>query len=154
MRTKLYGLIVSGKDFANLVKVSQRTVRNWVDSGLPGGKGGIPLLEGHDWWMQNISGDAEGETLMDIKKQKLQIETELRKIELLIRQGELLPKKEIISHNVAAILDTKFKFLRLHRTLQTRLAKAEPREMGDIIKKEIRQILTNFERSIRRGVRK
>jgi hypothetical protein len=71
----------------------------------------------------------------------------------MIREGKLLPRNEISDYIGFVILETKNRFLQLNRTLPSKLIGKDPRELADVIKSEVRQILTNCDWAIHKGLR-
>lgn len=151
---KLKNLIVNQEEFADLMNTTSRTIRNKITEGMPSlGRKGIPFFEAFRWWLRKVLGEGEGESLTDLKIEKFRIENELKRLQLLLQRGELLPRAEIVNHNVAIIHQTKSAFLALNRILPQKLAGKDPRDQTDIIKREVIGILERFHRGISRGVK-
>jgi hypothetical protein len=116
------------------------------------GRKGIPFVEAFRWWGQNVIGGGESESLTELRKEKMRIENELKRIELLLKKGELIPRHEVLQLFLSRIQIVKSGLLGLHRSLAVSLRGKDPREMSDIIKRAVIDLLNRFSR--RSGVLK
>ena len=142
----LEGLKVTGKEFAGLIGVSVRSVRNWQTEGCPGDRKGIPLQEGFRWWRTNKSGIDAEQTIIDLKREKLMLENEKRRLELLIQKGEYIARSEILQLFLARISIIKQGLMGFHRALSPMLAGKDAREISNIIKRQVLDLLNRFSR--------
>lgn len=136
-------------EIAEIFSCSVSTIKKWEPEGFPS-KGTLREMV---TWVRVNRPLATDKTITEARRRKLEAEARLKELDLMIREGELLPREEIAQHNAQIIQQTKQRFLLLNRTLPPKLARVETRAQGDIIKKEVRQILENFYRGIRKGVR-
>ena len=134
------------KEIADLFDVSVSSIKKWLKEGFP--KGG--LKEQIRWVRENRPLTTTG-TLAEARRDKIEVETQLRRLELLIKRGELISRQEIIRHNVGVISETKSFLLGLSRTLPPKIANSDPREQAGIIKKVILENLKKFHRRISKG---
>jgi hypothetical protein len=148
---KLKNLIVTQGEFSFLVSSSTRTIRTKIVEGMPSlGRKGIPFVEAFRWWMENVLGAGDVETLTDLKKENMKIQNELKRIELLLQKGELIQRAEVVANVGFIIIQTKHRFLQLNRTLPPQLYGRDEREWAGIIKKETRQIIENFYQAMKK----
>lgn len=134
------------KEIANLFDVSVSTVKKWSGEGFSI-KGELKEMIG---WVRRFR-PLVGSEITAARTRKINAEARLKELELMIKEGELLPRAEVVQHNVGLIHETKAHFLALNRTLPPRLVGKESRVQGDIIKFEVLRILKNFSRRINRG---
>ena len=148
MREKLRDLVVTQSEFSYLVNSSTRMIRNKTIEGMPSfGRKGIPFIEAFRWWGQNvIKGGGDTETLTELKKEKMEIENELKRIELLLKKGELIPRHEVLQLFLDRISVVKSGLLSLHRSLVFKLDGQDPYAWSGIIKSEVYNLLNKFSR--------
>ena len=138
------------KEIASLFSASVSTIKKWHAEGFPV-KGELKEMIA---WVR-FNRPLVTNAITDARTRKINAEARLKELELMIKQGELLPRQQIVDHNCGIILATKSAFLQLNRTLPPKLAGiTEPRIQGDVIKKEVMIVLTNFHKGISRGVKK
>jgi len=146
-------LIVTQQEFSDLVGVTTRTIRTKIYEGMPSlGRKGIPFVEAFNWWMRNILGEGEGESLTDLKIEKFKIENELKRLQLLLQKGELIPRSEILQLFLERIATVKSGLLSLHRTLVPAISGKDEREVSVIVKRAVINLLNRY--SSRSGVLK
>jgi len=136
------------KEVGNLFDVSVSTIKKWGAEGFPI-KG--ELKEQIAWVRTNRP--IVGSLITEARTRKINAEARLKELELLIKEGQLLPRSEVVDHLRFIILETKHRFLQLNRTLPPRLVGLEPRQQGDFIKKEVIRILTRFHQAMLKGVK-
>jgi len=147
------GGLNSQKAAAKYAKVNVRTIRRWVQAGMPTGKldgKTIYIAEMLDFYKLN-----EGkETSKDRKReQKAQADykttkAQLLELELKIKQGELIERDSIEKERILRILTVKRALLGLGRTLAPQLATIKnPRKIQSRIDKEVRTIIEKFAKS-------
>jgi len=133
---------------ADLFDVSISSIKKWKDEGYPT-RG--PLKEQIQWVRKNrpLSSDP---TLTEARRQKIEVETELRRLELLIRQGELIRRSEVLEQFLWRIQQVKQGLMSLNRSLPPQWVGKDAREMNAIIKKACFELLERYSR--RSGVLK
>jgi hypothetical protein len=134
------------KELAYAFSTSESSLKKWTQEGFPI-KGD---LRGQIKWVRE-NRPLVSRGITDARTRKITAEARLKELDLMIREGELLPRGEIAQHNAQIIQQTKQRLLLLRRTLPPKLVGLEIRQMPDVIKREIRQILENFYRGIKRG---
>ena len=136
------------KEAANLFDVSISTIKKWSAEGFPI-KG--ELREQIAW--VRLNRPLVTNAITAARTRKIEVEAKLKELELMIKEGELLPRSEVVDHLRFVILETKHRFLQLNRTLPPRLVGLESRQQGDVIKKEVIGILTRFHRAMLKKVK-
>jgi DNA-binding transcriptional MerR regulator len=134
------------KEVANLFDVSISTIKKWSAEGFSI-KGDLREQIG---WVR-LNRPLVTNAITAARTRKIEVEAKLKELELLIKEGQLLPRAEVVDHNRFVILETKGAFLQLNRTLPPKLVGLEPREQGDIIKREVIGILMRFQQGYSRG---
>lgn len=130
------------EDQADLFDVSVSSIHKWIAEGYPSKSS---LKEMIAWVRANrpLSND---KSLSDARRQKIEIETELRRLELLIKQGELIPRGEVSSLFTDRIMVIRSGLTNFHRVLPPKLTGRDPSEFGRIIKKEANALLERYSR--------
>lgn len=85
-------------------------------------------------------------TLVDERQQLVKVQRQLKELELLVKQGEIIPRETILQEFLARIYAVKGGLLSLHRSLPPQLAGKDARDMAGVIKKQCRQLLDKFSR--------
>jgi len=134
---------------ADLFSVSVSSIKKWDAEGFPV-KG--ELKEQIAWVRANRP--IASHAITEARTRKINAEARLKELELMIKEGELVQRSEVLEHIKFIILETKNRFWLLRRTLPPKLSGRDSREWGDIIKAEVRQILENFSKAMRKGARK
>lgn len=127
---------------ANLFEVSTTTIKKWRKEGYPF----TGTLPERIRWVRENKPLANDKSLTEARREKIEVETELRKLELLIKQGELIPRSEVSSLFTDRIMVIRSGLINLHRILQPKLAGHDEREFGPIIKKEGMNLLERYSR--------
>ena len=127
-------------EIAEIFSCSVSTIKKWEPEGFPS-KG---TLRDMVIWVRVNRPLTTDKTITEARRRKLEAEARLKELDLMIREGQLLPRQEIAAHNSAVIQAAKQQFLLLRRTLPPRLVGLEARQMAEVIKKSIRRILETF----------
>lgn len=159
--------IVSKEEVATYVGKSWRTIYRWVEQkGFPRLSDGRFDLDQVDAWVRRKKGagdpaQASAETpnqasspssfddkdYWDKENKKFQAQT--RELEFRKRQGELIEAKSVEDLFVARIIEVKRFLLSLERLLPQELIHCRTdREMAEVIRKQIREALTQFSRPL------
>lgn len=108
-------------------------------------KGKIGLLVAIKMLLEYYRGrikKGETATLQGERKRKIEIERKLKELKLMIRSGELIPRSEIGPMVSARQACVRKGLIRFARTLKKKLrGDQDPREMGEIIQKEVFRFL-------------
>jgi hypothetical protein len=126
-------------DLADLFSASVSTLKKWSAEGFPL-KG---TLKAQIQWVRE-NRPIVGSPITDARTRKISAEARLKELELMLKQGDLLPKKQMSDYIGMAMLDAKNSFLRLDRTLPPKLIGKDPRELADIVKSDVRKIIKAF----------
>ena len=123
-----------------------RTVRRWVEAGMPRTEDGKYIRQMLDIYKAN-----EGSKASEHKDKKLiaevdvkQTKAELMQMELAEKKGELISRDEVQKGIVRKIIAVKRALLGLGRNLAPRLAMKNEREIKKKIDKEVREIIAAF----------
>jgi hypothetical protein len=136
------------KELADLFSASVSTIKKWSAEGFPI-KG--TLREQITWVRTNRP--LVGSPITDARTRKINAEARLKELELMLKEGQLLPRNEISEYIKFVIQDTKSSFLRLDRTLPPKLIGRDPRELSGIVKSEVRQIVKTFHQKMLKGLK-
>lgn len=127
--------------------VSVRTIRNWKKEGMPVAEGGGYIKGMLDFYKKNegsrpTEAKTKGQTAdAEYKDAKAQ----LMQMELLLRQGKLVPIEEIEAGRVNRIITVKRALLGLGRKLAPQLAKVKTeKKIAAIINTEARDMIESF----------
>ncbi len=121
------------KELADLFSVSVSTIKKWAVEGFPV-KGELKI---QIHWVRT-NRPLAGSAITEARIRKISAEARLKEFEVALREGELLLREEVVSHNITVYQAAKSNFWQLHRLLPTKLAALEPRDMGMVIKLEVR----------------
>ena len=121
---------------------SVSSINKWAKEGYPV-KG---TLKEQIRWVRENRPLASDRTLTEARRQKIEVETELRRLELLIKQGELIPRSEVSALFTDRIIIIRSGLINFHRVLQAKLMGRDPHEFGAIIKKEATGLLERYSR--------
>ena len=95
---------------------------------------------------------AEGDTIADSKKRKLDAEARLKEIDLMVREGELIKRDEAKDWVGAEVDTAKKAFMFLPRRLPGMLIGKDERDMEPVIRGEIYEILRKMG-SLRKAIK-
>ena len=149
----LAGGLNSQKAAAKYAKVNTRTIRRWVQAGMPTGKldgKTIYIAEMLDFYKLNEGSQTSGDRKREQKAQAdyKTTKAQLLELELKIKQGELIERDSIEKERILRILTVKRALLGLGRTLAPQLATIKnPRKIQSRIDKEVRTIIEKFAKS-------
>lgn len=145
-------IILSTKGIAAFFDVSIRAVQHWAASGCPKlGRGRYDLKAVHAWWWENIGADraaaeAGDESLAEQRRLYWAAKAERERLAVEREKGELLPKAEIAVEWSARVREVANGLQSLAMRLPPLIAGKDAREVRDIVKHNVRQILENFSR--------
>lgn len=146
-------IIVNTSDVAQFFDVSIRSVQHWAASGCPKqGRGKFDLKAVHAWWWLNIASaraeaEAGDESLQEQRRLYWQAKAERERLAVEREKGELIPKEEIKIEWVARVSEVANGLQGLAMRLPPLIAGKEAREVRDIVKKNVRQILERYSRT-------
>ena len=142
-------ILFSQREAARHAKVNTRTVRRWEEAGMPTG-----IIEGKKCYFKDqidIFKNQGGKPSEAKNRQQeaeanvKELKAKLLEIELKIKQGELIERDKIETHNVRKVAAVKRALLGLGRKIAPALAKEKkPKKVRQIIDTEIRGIIEGF----------
>ena len=144
-QTTLFGLSVNTftmEGLADIFDVSVSAIYKWGSEGFPI-KGS---LKAQIRWVRENRPLSSDKTLADARRQKIEIETELRRLELLIRQGELIAKTEVSALFTDRISIIRSGLVNFHRVIESKMMGHDLSELGGIVKGEAINLLERYSR--------
>jgi len=145
-------LIVNTDAAADFFNVSIRTVQSWGRIGCPKvGQGKWNLKDVFSWWFKNIAQDRieAGSDGAEMQAVKLRYWTEKANFEEIRNKKELeelMPKAEIADAWAWRVSEVKHGLMGLAYRLPPLISGKAEREVRDIVKLNVRQLLDNFSR--------
>jgi hypothetical protein len=137
------------KDLAHCFSTSESSLKKWVQEGFPI-KGD---LRGQIKWVRE-NRPLVSCGITDARTRKITAEARLKELELMLKEGALLPRQPISDYIGFCMVECRDNFLRLARSLPSKLAGRDPREMPSILKAEIRLIIKTFHQKMLKGLRR
>ena len=143
-------LLVSQIQVAKLFKVDTRTVRNWMDAGMPvAAKGKYNLAEIVPWKIlrdQPSSADAAVwiAKCHEIRARWTGYKAELEEVKVKTVKGRLVPRDEVERGLVQVSIAIKQALLALPRSMAPRLTGMETREIEAILRERVEEIINLF----------
>jgi phage terminase Nu1 subunit (DNA packaging protein) len=137
---------------ADFFGVSSRALQLWGQAGCPkAGRGRWDLRAVFNWYIQNIVQDRieSGADDVAMKEAKLRYWNEKATFEEIRNKkelGELMPKAEIAVEWVARVIEVKNGLMGLAYRLPPLISGKADRDVRDIVKLNVRQLLENFSR--------
>lgn len=140
------GVVEAQEDVARTFGVTDRTIRNWIQQGMPVREGGgYDLAEIYRWKLEK---DGEGEG-----NQKHHWETHYRQYKALLAEidyrkalGELVTKDEVEQGRVQRVMTIKKALLGLPARLAPQVVNLEVKKAEEIIRLRIEEIISDFSR--------
>jgi hypothetical protein len=127
---------------ADLFEISISSLHKWASEGYPL-KGS---LKDQIRWVRENRPLASDKSLSEARREKIEVEIELRRLELLIKRGELIPRSEVSALFTDRLMIVRNGLLNLHRVVQAKLMGRDPHEVGSIIRQEAISVLERYSR--------
>ena len=137
------------KDLAYSFSTSESSLKKWTVEGFPI-RG--DLREQIKWVRENRP--MVGSGITDARTRKITAEARLKELELMLREGALLPRQSISDYIGLCMMECRDAYLRLARSLPSKLTGRDSREMSSIIRGEIRAIIKTFHQKMLKGLKK
>lgn len=143
------GVVESQDDVARTFGVTGRTIRNWIQQGMPvrENEGGYDLAEIYRWKVEKDGEDGDG------GNQKHHWEIHYRQYKALLAEieyrkalGELITKEEVDQGRVQRILTIKKALLGLPDRLAPQVVNLDVKSAKQVIKIRIEEIINDFAR--------
>jgi len=142
------GVVENQRQVARAFKVSPRTVRYWIEEGMPVSQGAYDLFEIQAWRILKHRGKQDQKPT---EKDKWDIE--FRKMKALIarmeykeKKGSLVSLREVEDGQVQRILVVKTAFLALPQRIAPHLVGKDTPEICEILTERIEEIIREFAR--------
>ena len=128
---------------ADLFDVSVSSIKNnWKENGYPI-KGS---LKEQVLWVRQNRPLASEQTLTDARRENISLKNRILEFEFLVRQGQLIERREVLNLFLGRISIVKSGLLNLHRTLIHQLVGHDEHEWSGIIRKACIELLEKFSR--------
>ena len=147
-------VLATQKLVAKVFRVDERTVRNWIESGMPVKEGGkYDLAEIVAWKALRDQDDKKGdaswiEKYHAIKTHLTGINAKLAQIKLKTIEKELIPKEEVERGLIQVSIAIKRALLALPRAIAPRLIGLEPREIEALLRERVEEIVNLFAKEL------
>ncbi len=126
--------------------ISRVTLRTWAEEGMPQLKRGkYPLFACLDWAWKN-KWESDDASMAEAKKREMTARASLRELELLVKEGKLIPKDEVLAEFTSRILIVKSGLLVLPRMIAALLVGKDERQVMDMLRKAVEELLERFSR--------
>lgn len=129
------------KKLANLFSSSVSTIKKWSAEGFPS-KG--ELQEQIAWVRENRP--LASSAITDARTRKINAEARLKEFELMIKEGQLIPRAEVLEMFLWRVQTVKSGLMSLHKTLIHQLSGHDQNEWALIIKKACLDLLARYSR--------
>lgn len=146
-------VIVNSEYLAHFFDVTDRTIRQWAERGLPRIKRGqYDLKSAFDWWWLNIAQDravseAGDDSMNEAKRLYWWEKAEGEKMKNKREAGQLIPREEIAVEWAARMAEVANGLQSLSMRLHPLISGKEQREVRSIVSVNVRQILENYSRT-------
>ena len=125
--------------------ISRVTLGTWVTEGFPQLKRGkYPLFAGAEW-VRKFKTETDA-SMAEAKKREMTARASLRELELLVKEGKLIARDEVLQAFVERIHATKTGLTAFSRKLAPLVANKPERECMEIMNREIDELLQRFSR--------
>jgi hypothetical protein len=124
------------KELANLFSASVSTIKKWRGEGFPI-KAELPEIID---WVRRFRPLA-GSEITEARTRKINAEARLKELELMLKEGQLIPRDEILQLFLQRIAAVKSGLLSLHHTLGPAIVGKDPREVSIITKRAVINLL-------------
>jgi hypothetical protein len=146
-------IILTTKQVLFNFSISREQLRRWSERGLQKvERGRFDLKTIIRFRDEFIVGFGHNE-MEKAKLRREQAKARYQELITLEKEGVLIDRDRVITHNISVIQQAKSQLWGLRRTLPPKLAGKEPREMGAVIKHEVGQILTRLHHGMGKGRR-
>jgi len=127
---------------AGLFDITISSLHKWTAEGYPT----QGTLKDMIRWVRANRPLLNDTTLSEARKEKVQVETELRRLELLIRRGELILKSQVSALFVERVMIVRSGLLNFHRVIESKMMGRDLSELGAIVKVEAHGLLDRYSR--------
>lgn len=139
-------IYLSTRQACKLWGVTSQSLGNWTGEGFPKTKRGkFPLFACHEWVRKFKTGDSEA-SLAEERRRKTAAEAKLKELELLVKEGKLISKEEVLAEFTERIVQVKTGLLSLARLIAPMIVGKDIREIIQIVNKSVLELLDRFSR--------
>lgn len=144
------GILATQEQIAKVFRVTVRTVRNWIESGMPVMKTGrYDLAEIVAWkFMRDQAVLSEGRKSDDWVGLYRECKAKIEEIKLWTIKGNVIPKQEVEQGLVQVSIAIKRALLALPRAIAPRLVGLEPREIEAVLRERVEEIINLFAKDL------
>lgn len=142
-------ITVSVKIIANFFGVNERTIRQWVQKGMPRVADGVySPRDCFNWWNEYINESSdEGDDLEEIKKRFWNARTGNEELKFEKTKGELVSKDKVENAFSARAYELSLSFRALKYRLPPMVEGRSREEIQNELGKELNRILENYKRA-------
>jgi phage terminase Nu1 subunit (DNA packaging protein) len=141
------GCVNTQEEVANLFGVNVRTVRRWADQGMPKtSKGHYNIAEIQEWRFCKGKGKTKKLDPKEANWENIyrRYKALLAELEWKERTKQLVPVAEVEKNNINKILAIKTRLLALPNTVAPQVVGLETKEIAEILRKRVEEILDAF----------
>ena len=141
----LPGILDSQDQVAKVFRVTSRTVANWVKDGMPVTKEGrYDIVEIQTWRFHKKNKKRTGDEDDDWDAKYREYKAKLEQIKFKTTIGELIPMREVEAGLIQISIAIKRALLALPRSVAPRLVGLESREIENILRERVEEIINLF----------
>jgi len=127
---------------ADLFDISLSGLNKWIGEGFPA-KGS---LKEKIRWVRENRPLASDNTLTEARRMKIEVETQLRRFDLLIKTGELIQRSEVVNLFTDRVMIMRSGLINFHRVIEAKMMGRDFSELGGIVKAEGKSLLERYSR--------
>jgi phage terminase Nu1 subunit (DNA packaging protein) len=146
------GILATQKQVASVFRVDERTVRNWIEAGMPVKEGGkYDLAEIVAW--KSMRDQPTSPAALSAKIEELKLRMAGYKVDLVEAKvnevkGRYFPREEVERGLVQVSIAIKRALLALPRAIAPRLVGLEPREIEAVLRERVEEIINLFAKEL------
>lgn len=143
-------ILATQEHVAKVFRVTVRTVRNWIETGMPVMKSGrYDLAEIVAWkFMRDHAVLSEGRKDDNWVGLYRECKAKIEEIKLWTIKGNVIPKQEVEQGLVQVSIAIKRALLALPRAIAPRLVGLEPREIEAVLRERVEEIINLFAKEL------
>ena len=142
-------ITTNGKVIANFFDVSERTIRNWVQKGMPRVADGVySPKDCFNWWNEFINeSNADGDDIEEIKKRFWNARTGNEELKFEKTKGELVARDKVENAFAARAYELTLSFRALKNRLPPVVEGKSREDIQNELGKELNRILESYKRA-------
>lgn len=150
--TESPAIMATQKQIAKLFSVDTRTIRNWIDAGMPAGKRGKYDVAKIVAWKimrdQPASPDAWMEKINEGRARLVNFRADIVEANARTVKGQLIAREDVERGLVQVSIAIKMALLALPRSIAPRLVGLEPREIEAVLRERVEEIINLFAKEL------